>query len=280
MQSPRPAGGALRGTVPGVTTWTTPPPARQWALFLDVDGTLLEFQPDPHAVRPDRELLDLLARLAVALDGAVALVSGRPLSSLDAMFDPLRLPAAGLHGLERRTALGRVEQPSAAVPPAARAALATLRDAYPGLLLEDKGASVALHYRRAPSLEPVVREAAERALASLGPAWQLLAGAFVYELKPAGITKGTAVEAFLGEPPFAGRRPVYVGDDVTDLDGIAAAERLGGDGIAVGGRVAARWRLPDPAATRRWLGLVLEALRRDAAGAARMHDGATGGALA
>jgi trehalose 6-phosphate phosphatase len=247
-----------------VTIWTTPPPGPQWALFLDVDGTLLEFQADPRAVRADAALLDLLPRLADTLGGALALVSGRPLAVLDEMFHPLVLPVAGLHGVERRSAAGDVRRHEAAVPPAARSAFAALVESHPGLLLEDKGASVALHYRTAPSLESVVRATAEQVAGTLGPGWHLLAGAFVYELKPAGVTKGTAVEAFLREPPFSGRRPVYVGDDLTDLDGMAAAERLGGDGIAVGTRVAARWRLTDPAATRQWLAHVHDTLLRDA----------------
>lgn len=243
-----------------VTIWTTPPVARHWALFLDVDGTLLEFASEPGAVRPDPALLALLSRLIDALDGAVALVSGRSLDVLDGMFAPLRLPAAGLHGLERRTAGGEVRRSGGGVPAHARAPLAALVDAHPRLLLEDKGGTLALHYRRAPALEPVVRDAVHAAAAALGTGWHVLAGACVFELKPAGITKGTALDAFLREPPFRGRRPVYVGDDLTDLDGMAAAERLGGDGIAVGTRVAARWRLADPAATRAWLATVAETL--------------------
>jgi trehalose 6-phosphate phosphatase len=261
-----------------VTIWTPPPPRPDWALFLDVDGTLLEFEPDPRAVRPGPPLLDLLARLADTLGGALALVSGRPLAVLDEMFEPLRLPAAGLHGLERRSAAGHVERHLARAPDEAREAFLALLEGRPGLLLEDKGASLALHYRNAPALEAVVRAAAEQVAGTLGPAWQLLAGSFVYELKPAGITKGTAVEAFLAEPPFSGRRPVYVGDDLTDLDGMAAAERLGGEGIAVGTRVAARWRLTDPAATRDWLAGVQATLLRSAPAPASYAGGHSGGA--
>jgi trehalose 6-phosphate phosphatase len=257
-----------------------PPPRPDWALFLDVDGTLLEFESDPRAVRPGAPLLDLLRRLADRLGGGLALVSGRPLAVLDQMFEPLRLPAAGLHGLERRSAAGHVERHSAEVPAEARAAFRELLRGRCGLLLEDKGTSVALHYRNAPALEPIVRAAAEEVATTLGPAWQLLAGAYVYELKPAGITKGTAVEAFLREPPFNGRRPVYVGDDLTDLDGMAAAERLGGEGIAVGTRIAARWRLADPAATRHWLADVHEVLLRPARAPLPEHGDRSGGVRA
>jgi trehalose 6-phosphate phosphatase len=185
------------------------------------------------------------------------------------MFAPLVLPAAGLHGLERRDARGRLERVPLALGGRARAALVAEVAAHPGLRLEDKGATVAVHFRGAPDLADVARCVAERALAAAGPDWHLLAGSCVYELRPAGITKGGAVEAFAREPPFAGRRPVYVGDDVTDADGIAAAERLGGHGIAVGTRLDARWRLPDPAATRRWLDELLEANEARAPRAAR-----------
>lgn len=264
-----------------MTIWTPPPPPRpDWALFLDVDGTLLEFEADPRAVRPGPALLDLLGRLTEALGGALALVSGRPLAVLDEMFHPMRLPSAGLHGIERRSAAGNVERYFATAPGEAREAFRALLDGQPGLLLEDKGASLALHYRNAPALEPVVRATAEQVAATLGPAWQLLAGAFVYELKPAAITKGTAVDAFLHEPPFSGRRPVYVGDDFTDLDGMAAAERLGGEAIAVGTRVAARWRLTDPAATRDWLAEVQETLLRSAHAPRTHHGDGSGGVRA
>jgi trehalose 6-phosphate phosphatase len=236
----------------------TPPPDPRWALFLDVDGTLVDFAAAPADVRLEPGLVARLGRLADALDGAVALVSGRPLAELDALFAPLVLPAAGLHGIERRDTAGRVERHGARVPSAVRERLAGLLDVHAGLLLEDKGATVALHYRHAPVLGPVVRDAAEAAAAGLGPEWHVQPGTFVYELKPAGVTKGTAVEAFVREPPFAGRRPVYVGDDLTDQHGIDAVERLGGEGIAVGPRVAARWRLPDPPAARAWLAEVLD----------------------
>jgi trehalose 6-phosphate phosphatase len=240
------------------------PPARpDWALFLDVDGTLVEFADRPDTVRPDADLRRRLPALADRLGGALALVSGRAIESLDALFQPLRLPSAGLHGLERRGADGRVHRLAGRFPDDVRAMLdARLRAARAdgGLVLEHKGATVAVHWRGAPDLAPAARDAAASALACLGPDWQALEGACVVELKPAAATKGDAVRAFLATPPFAARVPVYVGDDVTDADGIAAAEAMGGVGIAVGTRVAARYRLDSPAAVRAWLADVERAL--------------------
>jgi trehalose 6-phosphate phosphatase len=233
------------------------PPARpDWALFLDVDGTLVEFADRPEAVRADADLRRRLAALAERLDGALALVSGRAIESLDELFHPLRLPSAGLHGLERRGADGRVRRLAGRFPDDVRAMLdARLHAALAGggLMLEDKGATVAVHWRGAPHLAPAARDAAAAALAHLGPAWQALEGACVVELKPVAATKGDAVREFLAAPPFAARIPVYVGDDVTDEDGIAAAEAIGGIGIAVGTRIAARHRLDAPADVRAWL---------------------------
>ena len=242
-----------------VNGWHIPRPRRDWALFLDVDGTLLEFVDDPEAVRTDAALVRCLAALGDALGGALALVSGRSLAQLSRVFGGYELPAAGLHGLERRSAAG-VERLPVELPAHVRGALAALAARHPGLRVEDKGASVAVHWREAPALEPVATVTLRELAAALGPAWQLQPGACVLELKPALRTKADAVREFLAEPPFAGRRPVYVGDDLTDLDGFAAVEGRGGEAIAVGDRVQARWRLPDPAAVREWLAHVQAAL--------------------
>jgi trehalose 6-phosphate phosphatase len=224
-------------------------------LFLDVDGTLLDIAPTPAQVHVDGELIALLAALERVFGGAVALVSGRQLMQLDAMFAPLRLPTAGLHGVERRGVGGRVFAPtvSASGLSRARAVLADLVAARPGLLLEDKGSALALHYRRVPQAEEVVRLAVAELLAEVSPEYELLEGDCVLELKPAQQNKATAVEAFLQEQPFFGRLPIYIGDDITDFDGFAAIRRHSGVDIAVGDRVSARWRLPDPPAVRAWL---------------------------
>jgi trehalose 6-phosphate phosphatase len=217
-------------------------------LFLDVDGTLLDIAPTPDAVRVDDALRQLLCDVATALDGAVALVSGREIASLDRLFEPQRWPAAGLHGLERRDAGGRLHRhaPTRQTLAEARLQLLYLVGRLPGILLEDKGRSIAVHYRAAPEVEPELRRALAGITADLAPEYQVLEGNRVFELKPAAATKADAVRAFLDEPPFAGRRPVYVGDDVTDLDGFAAVECVGGVSVAVGDRVNAQLRVASP----------------------------------
>lgn len=224
------------------------------ALFLDVDGTLLEIANHPDAVRVPGDLRDVLARLARRFGGAVALVSGRSIANIDALFAPLRLPSAGIHGLERRGAdavlysghVGPLLSPL-------RAPLAEFVRAHPGLLLEDKGQSLALHFRNAPACGPTA-EALLRALIGPGPSpLELKRGKMVLEVKPGSIDKGTAIAAFMGEPPFAGRRPVFIGDDVTDEDGFVVVNALGGLSIRVGSaeaESAALLRLADEAAVR------------------------------
>ena len=233
-----------------------PPPGEDSCLFLDVDGTLVDLAPQPRAVRVDAELKDLLGQVAMRLDGAVALVSGRSIAELDALFAPLRLPVAGLHGLERRNAAGVLVQEAPARDPRldeARNALWQFVSANPGLLLEDKGRTLAVHYRRAPDLAPEVEYAMSAVAASLGSGFHLQEGALVMEVKPVSRNKATAIDEFLAEPPFAGRRPVFIGDDITDRDGFLAVAQHQGLAIAVGDRVAATCQLRNPAAVHHWL---------------------------
>ena len=230
---------------------------RRWAFFLDLDGTLLEIAATPDAVDPDYRELELLGRLSRAADGAVAVISGRSIARIDEILSPLLLPAAGQHGAERRDARGTRHRHRFAVKqlkPAARG-IRSFAARHQGLVFEDKGASVALHYRLAPEMAEkalaTVREAAE----SLGDAVEVQRGKMVVELKPAGCDKGKAISEFMKEPPFAGRVPVFLGDDVTDEYGFRVVNRLGGHTIKVGeGASAARWRLASPAAARAWLG--------------------------
>jgi trehalose 6-phosphate phosphatase len=231
-----------------------PAPSREWCLFLDVDGTLLELAETPAAVVVDRELKELLTRVTRALGGAVALVSGRSIEVIDRLFAPLRLPAAGLHGLERRTASGerRGAQAIEARLDGARASLAAFVDAHPGTLLEDKGCALAVHFRTAPRFADLARGAVDAAARALS-GYHVQEGKMVFEIKPSGITKATAVEAFMCEPPFHSRRPVFVGDDLTDKDGLRSVERVGGISIAVGNRIEGQWHLEGPAEVRRWL---------------------------
>jgi len=235
-----------------------PPDLSTSALFLDVDGTLLEIAATPLAVRVEPELTALLRSLLLATSGALALVSGRSIAELDALFLPLTLPAAGLHGFEKRGASGSYDcqrLPAAAALEQARHALLELANQHPGLLVEDKRFSLALHYRRAPQLESVVVRAMTDIAASVRPELELQMGKRVAELRPAGSTKGAAVSELMSEHPFRGRLPVYIGDDLTDESAFEWVNGVGGRSIAVnvGGATAARERLPNVRAVRDWL---------------------------
>ena len=235
-----------------------PPPALDWCLFLDVDGTLVELTDTPSQTTADSEIKSLLREVAERLGGAVALVSGRGIDTLDALFAPLQLPAAGLHGVERRRADGAIQGASFVDTQLdrARAALRTLVDAHPGTLLEDKGRTIAVHFRLAPQTEPAVRAAVADAAKQLGPNYHIQGGKMMFEIKPRGFSKATAIQAFMKESPFSGRRPVFVGDDLTDQDGFAMVDAHGGFSVAVGDRVQGRFYLPDVSAVRTWLGQI------------------------
>jgi trehalose 6-phosphate phosphatase len=235
------------------------------ALFLDVDGTLVEIEREPGAVHVPRRLCRILADLGEAGGGALALVSGRSLAQLDQLFAPLRLNAAGLHGLERRNlATGVVRsEPDPAVFAPARARLERFARGHAGVLLEDKGLTLALHYRKAPELEQEAKALAQAVMAASAGALVLLEGKKVLELKPPGCDKGEAIAAFMDEPPFRGRRPVFAGDDVTDEAGFATINRLGGISIRIGADARptqARYGLRDVSGTQDWLGGLLGAL--------------------
>lgn len=232
-----------------------PPPAEDWALFLDVDGCLLELADAPDAVHVSPGLRDVLQALAERLDGALALVSGRPLAGLDALFAPLQLPGAGLHGLERRN--GDAVSAAPDKPPtldAVREEARQLAATFPGALVEDKGVALGLHWRGAPEAMEALRAFADAALPRL-PGYRLQHGHHVVELRPAAGDKGNAIEALLDEPPFRGRVPVFAGDDVTDESGFAVVNARGGVSVLVGDRApsAAHFGLVDPQAVRRWL---------------------------
>jgi trehalose 6-phosphate phosphatase len=232
-----------------------PLPAAAWCLFLDVDGTLLDLAATPGAVVVDTSLLALLERLRRAAGGALALVSGRTIVDLDRLFTPLRLPAAGIHGCERRDARGvnTVADVVRVQLDPLRTQLAQLAASHAGLLLEDKGAALALHFLQALHLERELRAQVAMLAAPLVPEFALLDGHAVIEIKPAVHTKDSAVTAFMQEAPFTGRTPVFIGDDHTDYGGFDAVRRAGGIAIAVGPRVRSEWWLPGPAAVRHWL---------------------------
>lgn len=242
-----------------MTRTSTPPPPhaqRAWAYFLDVDGTLLDLAETPDNVRVDAALLLLLEELFLACGGAVALISGRSLSDLDQRLGHALMPRAGQHGLERRDAAGRLWL-HYAPPKAIRnidQALQPVLKSHPGLLLEDKGLSVALHYRRAPQLAGYAHRLMRRLIAETGGLLELQCGKRVIEAKPAGFDKGSAIVEYMTEPPFNSRRPVFIGDDLNDEHGFTAVNNAGGISIKVGkGRTGARYRLPDVASVRHWL---------------------------
>jgi trehalose 6-phosphate phosphatase len=230
--------------------------AKGWALFLDVDGTLLDIAHQPDAVTVSAALHDLLRDVYALNGGAVALISGRNLADLDRLFGPLLYPAAGQHGLERRDAAGHVVCSVGAMERIHQAELALASQArlHPGIVVEHKGLSLALHYRNVPQMREWAELTMNALLVGLGPAFQLVEGKMVFELKPGGRDKGTAIADFMVEPPFAGHLPVFIGDDVTDEDGFAVVNIAGGHSIKVGGGDSlARWRLSDADSVRRWL---------------------------
>ena len=236
-------------------TQAPPLPSLGWCLFLDVDGTLLEFTDSPLETHADPELKVLLADVAERLGGAVALVSGRSIGYLDGLFAPLRLPSAGLHGVERRKASGAMHGASFVDSQLdrARTALQALVQSHPGTILEDKGRTIAVHFRMAPQAESSVRDTVIDIASQLGSNYHIQGGNMMLEIKPRGFSKASAIEAFMKEPPFSGRKPVFVGDDLTDQDGFKAVDDAGGISISVGDRVRGRYRLEDPAAVRTWL---------------------------
>jgi len=233
------------------------PAARaDWAYFFDIDGTLVDIAPTPREVRLESELLELIRRLHFATGGALALISGRSIADIDSIFHGARLPVAGQHGVERRDSAQRISRHESSfgklAAPRARLIEAVAR--YPGLLLEDKELSLALHYRRAPALASFAHRLMRTMQAEIGPDYTIQPGKRIVELKPSGKDKGHAVTEFMAETPFKGRTPVFVGDDATDEYGSAVVNSLGGHSIKVGGgRSTAHWRLPDVEAVRSWL---------------------------
>jgi trehalose 6-phosphate phosphatase len=236
-----------------------PPLGAQCALFLDIDGTLLDLAPTPDSVRVDRHLAALLPELADELGGAIALVTGRAIADADHLFPGLALPIAGQHGLERRAADGsmHVHEASMLGLKRLRGELTRFAARHEGLLFEDKGATLALHYRLAPGLASHVHRTLRAQLAStaVSAAWRLQPGKGILEIKPDGRDKGTAILEYMAEPPFAGRLPVFIGDDLTDEYGFVAVTHLKGWAVKVGrGATRARFRLRDVAAVGSWLG--------------------------
>lgn len=230
--------------------------AAHWSLFLDVDGTLLALAEQPDAVSVDAQLLQLLKELRAALGGAVALITGRSVATIDGLFTPEKLTVAGQHGAERRDADGLLHTLTGGREALRNAAtqLRRLTENDQGLLIEDKGMSVAVHFRQAPELAGAAYNAATTIARRLGPGYELQTGKMVFEIKPSSHHKGTAIESFMQEAPFRGRVPVFIGDDLTDEYGFELVNRLDGLSIKVGpGESVARWRIADTESVRTWL---------------------------
>jgi trehalose 6-phosphate phosphatase len=238
---------------------TLPRLSQPIALFLDFDGTLVELAEQPELVRVPPLLVPLLTLLHQQLGGALAIVTGRRIVDVDAFLAPLVLPSAGEHGARRRDANGELMSAPAPDLNAVIDRLVPLAERYHGLRLERKETGVSLHYRNAPELEELCRSTMTDALQNQ-PGLALLHGKCVFEAKPAGVNKGRAIEAFMQEAPFAGRQPVFAGDDVTDEAGFEVVQSLQGFGIKVGlGPSLALHRCAGPAAFLAWLGSLTEA---------------------
>ncbi|UVK37031.1 trehalose-phosphatase [Mesorhizobium sp. AR10] len=231
-------------------------PAGHWALFLDIDGTLLEHAAHPDAVSVSDELRTLLGTIEHRLDGAVAFITGRSVEAADRLFHPLKLRVAGLYGLEHRlTPDGPVEVADA---PADIAALADaieaeLNDAQ--VYIERKGSILAIHTRAAPHLLARATHLVEQALAQLPKGYRVIPGNAGVELMPLEAAKGAAVRRFMAIPSFASRRPVFLGDDTADENGFEAINEAGGISIRVKprGPTAAKYVLDDVTGAIGWL---------------------------
>lgn len=244
-----------------------PAASSAWAWFLDVDGTLVDLAETPAAIDVGVSLLALIEALRQASGGAVALVSGRTLADLDRRFRLPQLAMAGQHGLERRDAFGHIHRHS--LSPVCcdwfLQRLEPLLARHPGLRVECKGATLAVHYRLAPRLGGYVHRLLGE-LAAQSPGLEVQPGKRVVEVKPAGFDKGSAILEYMAQPPFRGRRPAFVGDDLTDEHGFALVNRLEGISVKVGpGRSKARYRLRDVGAVHAWIRAALPADSKETA---------------
>ncbi len=230
-----------------------------YAFLFDMDGTLAPIAASPEQAAVPEATREALQQLHDACGGAVAIVSGRPISEIDHLLAPQVYCAAGLHGAQLRGPDGRQSQlpvDNDAVAQMVRELL-PLAQAHPGLKLEDKGLSLALHYRNAPDLQGLVSEAVNAVLLAHTHAFVLQPGKMVLEIKPRQASKAGAIGRLMQSPPFAGRLPLFAGDDLTDEAGFDIARQLGGVSIKIGdGDTRAQWRMPTPAALAAWLALL------------------------
>jgi trehalose 6-phosphate phosphatase len=227
------------------------------AIFLDIDGTLLDIAPTPLEVNVSDALRETLASLFATFGGAVAFVSGRPVAEMDRLFVPLRMPAVGGHGAEIRFAPNSDTHRSkiATLDDELRAAFARISRIGEGVLIEDKGYSLAIHYRLAPELGgEIMKGVTSICKNERCDSLEILPGKLVIEIKPGGYDKGTGLREMMSVPPFTGRKPIFIGDDITDNAAFAVLPDYGGTGFSVGGIVpGASFNFDGPQDVRRWL---------------------------
>jgi trehalose 6-phosphate phosphatase len=228
----------------------------EWAWFFDLDGTLVELASSPSSVVVHQELPELLAKVHSLSGGAVSVITGRAVADVDRFISLPEVPVAGQHGLEVRAADGTFRD----IPPISgnlgevRQALEDAVARHPGLIAEYKGESIALQYRRAPRLAGYAHRLVRSLAARHAPDFQVRKGKWVVELAHHTANKGIAIRQMMEQSPFAGRTPVFIGDDVTDEAGFAAVNKMGGVSVKVGhGRTVAKWRLRDVTAVREWI---------------------------
>ena len=231
------------------------PTPNRAAYLLDFDGTLVDIAPAPDLVRVDPQLPISLRRLRLLCGDAVAIVTGRPIAQVDALLPDTAYAIAGEHGTALRTSPDAeiVVSVLPPLPPLWLERAASLAAGHPGAMVEHKRHGFVLHYRGAPDAAVQLRTGVEQLLAGVS-GYELMAAKMAWEVRPAGIDKGSAVLALMRRPPFVGRLPIYVGDDVTDEDGMAAARALGGVGLQVDEAFGS------PEGVRRWLDEISQAV--------------------
>ena len=229
-----------------------------YALFLDLDGTLIDIASEPHLVTIPPDLVPLLSRVSACLDGALAIVSGRTIKEIDHFLYPLRPVVAGVHGAEMRTEVdGDVLLTVGPLDPAVEAAVSRLSALAPGVLIEHKIHTIAVHFRLAPEAEPGIEAELKQIVAGSPDHFILAPGRCVIEVVPRHVSKGAALEAFMGLQTFKGRVPIMIGDDLPDETALEAAERLGGRGLRVAGEHFNQGAdFNGPAEVRAWLASV------------------------
>lgn len=237
---------------------------RDFAVLLDVDGTILDIAPTPHAVHVPETLLRTLSLVGERTHGAIALVSGRPIANLDLIFAPLRLPAIGGHGAEIRPDPKNhsYEQRATALDRSLKQNLMDIAKRYDGVAWEDKGYSFAIHYRLALDRGLNVVDDVFRVCKAYPPeSFELLTGKAVIEVKSVGFNKGSAVRELMTHPPFAGRAPIFIGDDVTDEAAFEVVPEFNGFAISVGRKVpGVNAVFHSPHDVRRWLHKISQAV--------------------